>query len=142
VILVDANILVYAYVSDFEQHGKSREWLESEIADRTRVALPWESLLAFARLVTNPRLSSKPVSIKEAWSQVRAWLRAPSVWTPLPSPDHGDLLGQFLSEPGLRHIDIPDAHLAALAKEHGLRLASHDRGFARFEGIDWFDPIA
>lgn len=140
-ILVDANVLVYAHVEDFPQHGRARAWLEGELAGTRRVGLAWSSLIAFVRLVSNPRVFPQPESIPQAWEQVARWLDAPPAWTPMPTDRHRDVLGECLSVPGLAAKDVPDAHLAALAREHGLQLATCDAGFARFPGLTWFDPI-
>ena len=141
-IAVDANLLVYAHVSSYAQHEAARTWLEEQLIGAPRVGLPWASLLAFVRLVTNPRLFTEPESITGAWSQVTAWLQAEPVWTPVPTVRHPDVLGACLAQPGLRANDVPDAHLAALALEHGLRLATSDSGFARFTGLEWFNPLS
>lgn len=140
-ILVDGNVLLYAYVTGFDQHAAAREWLERELATAPRVGLPWSSLLAFVRMVTNPRVFSEPARIADAWTQVEAWLDAEPVWTPVPTPRHRQALAGWLATASLRANDVPDAHLAALAVEHGLRLATTDSGFARFDGLDWFNPL-
>lgn len=140
-IAIDANLLVYAHVTSYSQHEAARTWLEDQLLRAPRVALPWASLLAFIRLVTNPRLFTEPESIGNAWAQVTAWLDAGPVWTPAPTARHRDALGACLAQPGLRANDVPDAHLAALAIEHGLRLATSDSGFARFSGLQWFNPL-
>jgi toxin-antitoxin system PIN domain toxin len=140
-IAVDANLLVYAHVTAFAQHEAAREWLEAQLASLPRVGLPWPSLLAFVRLVTNPRVFSEPESIADAWTQVEAWLDTEPVWTPPPTARHRQLLGDCLGVSALGANDVPDAHLAALAIEHGLRLATTDSGFARFERLDWFNPL-
>lgn len=140
-IAVDANILVYAFITNYSQHEPAREWLEEQLVDAPRVGLPWPSLLAFLRLVTNPRLFPEPVSFGDAWSQVQSWLSADSVWIPAPGVRHGTILGEFLAVPGLRANDVPDAHLAALAVEHGLALATNDAGFARFPRLNLVDPL-
>ncbi|MBW3650503.1 MAG: VapC toxin family PIN domain ribonuclease [Actinobacteria bacterium] len=98
--------------------------------------------LAFVRLVSNPRVFTEPESISDAWGQVEAWLDAGPAWVPTPTERHAAVLPGHLAVPGLRATDVPDAHLAALAVEHGLRLASSDSGFARFAGLDWFNPLA
>jgi toxin-antitoxin system PIN domain toxin len=134
VIAIDANLLVYAHVTSYAQHEAARAWLEEQLVAAPRVGLPWASLLAFVRLVTNPRLFTEPESITDAWGQVAAWL-------PTPTTRHCEALGACLARPGLRANDVPDAHLAALAVEHGLRLATSDSGFARFPGLDWFNPL-
>lgn len=141
-IVVDANVLVYAYAMSYAQHEVARAWLEDQLATAARVALPWSSLLAFVRLVSNPRLFTEPASVSTAWTQVQAWLDAEAVWVPVPTARHRALLGACLGAPGLRANDVPDADLAALAIGHGLRLATSDGGFARFPGLDWFDPLA
>lgn len=139
--MVDASLLVYAHVIDFEQHEAALEWLEAQLSSTPRLGLPWPSLLAFVRLVTNPRLFAEPESITGAWRQVTAWLDAASVWTPGPTGDHRAVLDDCLQASALRANDVPDAHLAALAVEHGLRLATTDGGFARFPRLQWFNPL-
>ncbi|MDQ3601814.1 MAG: PIN domain-containing protein [Actinomycetota bacterium] len=141
-IAVDANLLVYAHVTSYPQHDGARQWLEEQLAGSVRVGLPWASLLAFVRLVTNPRLFTEPESVADAWQQVEAWLDAGPVWLPAPTPRHREVLRGCIRQPGLRANDVPDAHLAALAVEHGLKLATSDRGFARFERLAWFDPLS
>lgn len=140
-IAVDANLLVYAHVVSYPQHETARTWLDSQLASAPRVGLPWASLLAFVRLVTNPRLFSEPEPITDAWEQVESWLDAEASWIPGPTPQHREVLRTCVLGSGVRANDVPDAHLAALAMEHGLSLATSDKGFARFEGLDWFDPL-
>ena len=141
-ILVDANILIYAHVSSFAQHAAARDWLDRQLNGPTRVGLPWVSMLAFLRLVTNPRVFEQPESIGDAWRQVCAWLACETVWTPQPTERHVELLGQLLALPGVHGNLVPDAHLAALAMEHGLMLCSSDGDFARFRDLRWQNPLA
>jgi predicted nucleic acid-binding protein len=77
-----------------------------------------------------------------AWEQAEAWLACETAWTPEPTPRHRDLLGQLLALPGVHGNLVPDAHLAALAIEHGLTLCSTDGDFARFPGLRWVNPLA
>ena len=139
-ILVDVNLLLYAHVASFQQHTAAREWLNSQIRDQIRVGLPWTSLLAFLRLATNPRVFSQPEPIERAWAQVEKWLSWPSTWIPQPGQDHQRILAGLLA-PGVTGNLIPDAHLAALALEHGLTVCSCDSGFAKFDGVRWIDPL-
>ena len=85
-ILIDANILVYAHVSSFTQHERARNWLDQQLNAVAPVGLPWESLVAFLRLVTNPRVFDHPEPIGDAWQQVRTWLAAETAWVPHPTP--------------------------------------------------------
>jgi toxin-antitoxin system PIN domain toxin len=142
VILIDANILIYAHVTSFAQHKPARDWLDQQLNASAPVGLPWASVLAFLRLVTNPRVFERPEPIGDAWKQVRAWLASESAWVPQPTERHVDLLGELLALPGVHGNLVPDAHLAALAVEHGLTLCSTDGDFARFRGLRWLNPIS
>ena len=140
-ILVDANILIYAHVRSFAQHRIARDWLDQQLNGSTRVGLPWASLLAFLRLVTNPRVFEYPEPMSDAWQQVYAWLGCEPAWVPQPTERHAELLGAFLALPGVHGNLVPDAHIAALAVEHGLTLCSTDGDFARFQGLRRVNPI-
>ena len=140
-ILVDANLLVYAHASTFPQHERAREWLDTQLSGPTPVGLPWPSLLAFLRLVTNARVFEHPASVGDTWQQVTAWLACDSVWVPQPTERHAEVLGDLLSRTGAQANLVPDAHLAALAIEHGLLLCSADGDFGRFPTIRWQNPL-
>jgi toxin-antitoxin system PIN domain toxin len=142
VILVDANVLVYAHVRSFPQHERARTWLDGALTGPSRVGLPWPSLLGFLRLVTNPRVFQRPESMEDAWGQVSGWLDAEVVWVPQPTERHRDVFASLLGSPGMQANLVPDAHLAALAIEHGLTLYSTDGDFARFPTLRWQDPLA
>ena len=140
-ILVDANLLVYAHVSSMEQHDCALEWLDQQLNGSARVGLPWASLLAFVRLVTNPRIFERAESMSAAWRQVEDWLSCDTVWIPQPTEQHVSVLGSLLVNNRITSNLVPDTHLAALALEHGLTLCSTDGDFARFESLKWIDPL-
>jgi toxin-antitoxin system PIN domain toxin len=142
VILVDINILVYAVNTEFDEHSKIRDWLDQQLTGPARVGLPWHSLLGFLRLVTSPRVFPKLMPISVAWRQVSDWLACETVWMPQPTERHAKVLGTLLARPGVTGNLVPDAHLAALAIEHGLTLCSTDGDFARFPNLNWFNPLA
>lgn len=141
-ILVDANLLIYAHVSSFPQHMRARDWLDSQLSGRARVGLSWPSLLGCLRIVTNPRVFQRPEPIGDAWHQVGAWLEAEVAWIPQPTERHREVLGALLTVAGLQANFVSDAHLAALAIEHGLLLCSTDGDFGRFPELRWQDPLA
>jgi uncharacterized protein len=141
VILVDSNILIYAHVSSAAQHQIAKDWLNEQLSGTAQVGLPWMSLLAFLRVVTNPRVYVRPEPMGGAWQQVLEWLSCESAWTPQPTARYADVLGEFLALPGIQGNLVPDAYLAALAVEHGLTLCSADSDFARFPGLRWENPL-
>lgn len=139
-MLVDANLLVYARVRDFAQHEAARAWLQRQLNEAPRVGLPWPSLLAFVRLTTNPRIFRESLSTAVAWSQVKDWLNQPAVWIPRPGENHALVLDRLMQQVD-RPTLVPDAHLAALAIERGLTLCSTDGDFARFTELRWQNPL-
>jgi uncharacterized protein len=142
VILLDANLLVYACVTELPQHQSARRWLEERLGATQRVGMPWPSLITFLRLVVNPRVFKRPVPVAAAWARVEGWLGLEQVWVPQPTERHAAVLGPLLVQLGGRAELVPDAHLAALAIEHGLTLCSSDGDFARFSGLRWQNPLA
>jgi toxin-antitoxin system PIN domain toxin len=142
VILLDANLLIYATDPRSERHEQARMWLDGQLSGDTRVGLPWESLLAFMRIVTNPKVFERPQTVPVAWRHVEEWLDSECVWVPGPGPAHRSILAGLLRNLGGGPKLIPDAHLAALAIEHGLALCSSDGDFARFKGLRWINPLA
>ena len=140
--LVDANILVYATDAGACQHDAARHWLDGQLARGPRyVGLPWPSILAYLRLVTNPRMYSPPAPPAEAWQRAEEWLARPAAWIPVPGSRHRKLLGEIIGDIGPTGNLVPDAHLAALAREHGLTVVSTDSDFAKFRNVAWVNPV-
>lgn len=140
-ILVDANLLVYACAPTLPLHERARVWLDASLNGSAQVGLPWASLLAFVRVVSNPRIFEPAETIAAAWDRVEEWLGRGPVWIPEPTERHPSILGAFLRQAVDRPKLVPDAHLAALAIEHGLTLCSTDGDFARFPGLRWENPL-
>ena len=141
-ILVDANLLLYAANQAAPEHARARDWLDARLNASPRVGLQWPSLLAFVRLATNPVVVRAPTSLANARRQVEEWLACDPVWIPLPGAEHSAILRSLLESPGMTSRLVPDAHLAALAIEHGLTVCSTDGDFARFPGLRWENPLA
>ena len=141
-ILLDTNILLYARVESFEQHVIAKQWLDERLNGVPGVGIPWPTLLAFVRLISNRRVFEHPLSTKEAWLQVEQWLDCQPVWTPAPTERHRQVMRTLVPSIGNRPNLVPDAHLAALAIENGLKLCSTDGDFARFPGLTWENPLA
>ncbi len=141
-MLVDANLLLFAVDARSSFHITARDWLTSRLNGPPRVGLPWPSLTAFVRISTNARAYDRPLDPDVAWQHVDAWLEADAAWIPLPTERHAEVLSRLIRTYELRGDLIPDAELAALAIEHGVRIASADTDFARFSEIAWENPLA
>jgi uncharacterized protein len=142
VILVDANLLLYAANHAAPEHERARVWLDERLNGTVAVGLPWPSVLAFVRLATNPVVVRHPVPPADAWRQADEWLTCEPVWVPLPGSAHRDIVGGFMRATWMTSRLVPDAHLAALAMEHGLTLQSTDGDFSKFRGLKWENPLA
>ncbi len=133
---------MYAANRSAPEHELARRWLDARLSGTPRVGLPWPSLLAFVRIVSNPAILRNAVTPAAAWRQVEDWLGCDAAWIPLPGPQHPAVLGTLLQVPFMSSRLVPDAHLAALAIEHGVTLCSTDGDFARFAGLKWANPLA
>ena len=140
-ILIDANLLIYAYNARASEHAAAREWLERVLNTSEFVMLPWITVWAFVRLATNARAFPGSYTPQEALNIVRDLLSQPNVRIPEPGPQHAHLLQACMTAGQVTGPRTTDAVLAALAIEHGATLASTDRDFTRFSGLKWISPI-
>ncbi|MDA2939115.1 type II toxin-antitoxin system VapC family toxin [Acidobacteria bacterium AH-259-A15] len=140
-ILVDANLLIYAIDSDAPDHKIARRWLEKTLSSAARVGLPWIVLLAFIRITTRQEIVRKPLSADDALSYVEEWLQQPYVSTVSPGPNHWPILRNLISRTGTAGNLTSDAHIAALAIEYGYTIYSADYDFNRFPGVSHLNPL-
>ena len=139
--LPDVNLFLYAYDSRSSRHSAAREWLEQTLSGAETVALSWTVLLAFIRLSTRSVVVEQPLGVDAAIEIVESWLDQPCVTVINPTERHAAVLRELLSPLGAAGNLTTDAHLAALAIEHGALLCSCDTDFARFQGLRWTDPL-
>jgi uncharacterized protein len=141
VIVLDANIMLYAYDNASPYHAKARAWIEHAFSGGDVIGLPWQTVSAFLRIVTNPRLPGERFTLPEAVEVVDHWLDQPSTRLLAPGDDHWPLFRQAALEGQAPGPLITDAHLAALTVEYGGVLYTTDRDFARFPGLRWSNPL-
>ncbi len=140
-ILIDANLLLYAYHSKAVQHEPSRVWLEGCLADSQLVRLTWLTVWAFLRISTNPRVFEFPFSIQEAETIVNTWLEHPLIGILEPGEQHWTILQTCIEEGQASGPLVMDAVLAAVALEHGAVLHTTDQDFSRFPNLKWVNPL-
>lgn len=140
-ILVDANLLLYAYHPRSDRHAAGRRWLEKALTGPELVRFAWVTLWAFLRISTNPRVFERPLSTTEASEAVSSWLAQPAAGILQPGERHWEILSGLLADGQATGPLVMDAALAALAIEHGATLCTTDRDFARFPRLKVVDPL-
>jgi uncharacterized protein len=140
-MLLDANVLLYSVDRSSRHHAPCADWVRRAFAGPRRIALPWQTIGAFLRIATHPRVFSRPLSSSQAWLHVSNWLMAPSCWIPEATERTAQILGKLIYELDVRGNLITDAQLAALAIEQGVPVISVNSDFARFSEIHWMNPL-
>ncbi|HET6551518.1 MAG TPA: type II toxin-antitoxin system VapC family toxin [Solirubrobacter sp.] len=139
--LPDVNLLLYAIDEASPRFERARPWVDDLFGGAETVALAWAVVLAFVRLTTKPQVMAAPFSVAEALDVVDGWLTRPNVVVVHPTDRHAAILRELLEPLGAGGNLTTDAHLAALALEHGAELCSSDADFSRFPGVRWHDPL-
>ena len=140
--IIDTNLLVYAYVPALAQHAGAKRWLEQTLTEDESVGLAWASVLGFVRVVTSPRIFRVPLLLDRAVAVVDEWFQQQSVEIVLPTPRHWTTLRELLVSGQAGGPMTTDAHVAALALEHGATVYTTDRDFLRFAGVRIVNPLA
>jgi len=141
-ILTDANLLLYAYNRDAAEHDAARQWLEGQLSAPDIFCFSWQTITAFLRISTNARAFAHPFTIAETTSIVAEWLGRPQSVVLAPGERHWEIFSELLVTGQAPGPLVMDAHLAALAIEHGCVLATTDRDFARFTELQTTNPLA
>jgi uncharacterized protein len=141
VIVLDANLLLYAYDIDSPLHPKARAWVEREFSSAEPIGLPWHTVSAFLRIMTNVSLPGKRMDPASAAAIVDLWLSQPNIRLLSPTEDHWTHFRKMVVDGQASGNLVSDAHLAALTIEHGGILNTTDRDFARFPGLRWINPL-
>jgi hypothetical protein len=141
VILLDVNLLLYAHNTSAREHAVAAPWLKEALSGPKTVGFSWQTILGFLRLATTPKLFARPLELDEALGTVGAWLARDNVEIVDPTDRHWRILSELLPKSQARGPLIMDAHLAALAIEHGATLCTNDRDFLRFPGLKVEFPL-
>jgi len=141
VILPDVNLLLYAVDETSPFHTPAKTWWDRSLSSTTIVGLCYPTILGFIRLVTSRRVFAAPLRITEATGYVADWLAQPNTTVLVPTPRHWSLLESLLEGTGIGGHLTTDAHIAALAIEHGFTVFSNDSDFGRFNSVRWENPL-
>ena len=140
-ILIDANLLIYAIDADSPHHSSARPWLEKVLSDTNRVGLAWVVVLAFIRITTHPNIMRTPLTPEQALAYVASWIERPCTKMIVPDEQHWTVLSSLLKQTGTAGNLTTDAHIAALALTQGYTVYSADNDFNRFPGINYINPL-
>lgn len=139
--LPDVNLFLYAADEASPLYGPAHAWVEATLSGSETVGLAWTTLVGFVRLSTRANLFARPLEVAEALDLVDGWLEQPCTTVVHPTDRHSTVLRELLMPLGTAGNLTTDAHLAALAIEHGAQLCSCDNDFSRFPGVSWVDPL-
>ena len=140
--IIDTNLLVYAFVPELEQHPSARRWFQGVLREDEAIGLTWHAVLGFVRIVTDRRIFRVPLPVPKAVDLVDGWLQQQSVELVLPTPRHWTTLREMLVSGQASGPLASDAHVAALAREHGATIYTTDRDFLRFPDVRVVNPLA
>lgn len=140
-IIVDLNLLLYAINRDAPHHEAARAWWESCLSGDGPVGLAWIVILGFLRITTHPAVLPRPLAPERALAIIDDWLAQPPIRVVFPTERHWGILKELLVSSGTAGNLTSDAHLAALAIEHGARLCSTDSDFSRYASLRWMNPL-
>jgi toxin-antitoxin system PIN domain toxin len=141
VIVLDANLLLYAYDSASPHHANARHWIEQTFSSGETIGLPWQTITAFLRIVTNPKFPGERFRLEEAVEIVDRWLEQPNLRLLNPGDDHWSVLRKVIMDGQAPGPLVSDAQMAAITMEYGGVLYTTDRDFARFPGLRWKNPL-
>lgn len=136
-ILIDVNVLVYAYRADSPDHSAYREWLEEQINSERAYGYSDLVLSGFLRIVTHPRIFNPPSDLQSALDFTEDIRSQPNAVSIQPGPRHWEIFTTLCNSAGVKGSLVSDAYLAALAIESGSEWITTDRDFSRFQGLNW-----
>ena len=140
-ILTDVNILIYAHDINFKHHQEIKIWFEEKLTSADSLYLSWQAITGFLRITTNPKLFPNPLAVEKSVEKMNRWLERPNVSILVETEKHWATFNRLIIENNLRGGKIMDAHIAALAIEHGVTLVTTDRDFLTFKGLRTLNPL-
>jgi toxin-antitoxin system PIN domain toxin len=141
VIIPDVNVLVYAFRADSPRNDEYREWLQRAVVGREVVGITDLTVPGFLRVVTSRKVFDDPAPVAAASQFVTRLLEAPRLrWVGESRSSWRHFARLAAEDSGVTGNRVPDAYLAGTALAHGASIATADRGFGRYTGLQFFDP--
>jgi toxin-antitoxin system PIN domain toxin len=139
---VDVNILLYASDTSSPKHAEAIRFLKQRASDPDLFCIAWPTLIAFLRIATHPRIFAQPLSPDDALGNVESLLSLPRVRMLSEGEGFLEIYREVTARFPVRGNLVPDAHLAALLLQHGVRrLYTVDRDFRKFDFLEVADPF-
>jgi len=139
---LDVNVLLYASDRTSDRHTRAWQFLDTCAKGPELLCLAWPTLMSYLRISTHPTIFSEPLSPQEALANIAALLGLPHVRPVSELDGFLDAYRQVTGGLSARGNLVPDAHLATILFQHGVRtLYSHDRDFRKFPSLELRDPF-
>jgi hypothetical protein len=139
---IDVNVLLYASDAGSARHRRAVRFLESCVSGREVFCLGWPTIMGYLRIATHPAVFARPLDPEAAMENVEALLRAPHARVLREEEGFWEVYREVAREVPTRGNLVPDAHVVALLRQHGVRtLYTLDRDFLKFDGLDVRNPL-
>jgi hypothetical protein len=139
---VDVNVLLYASDTSSPKHAEAIRFLKQRASDPDLFCIAWSTLIAFLRFATHPGIFARPLSPDDALGNVESLLSLPRVRPLAEGEGFLEVYREVTARFPVRGNLVPDAHLAALLRQHGVRrLYTVDRDFRKFDFLEAVDPF-
>lgn len=140
---LDVNVLLYASDRSSDRHVRARRFVETCAAGPEILCLTWPTMMSYLRIATHPRIFSAPLSPDEALGNISALVALPHVRAVAETDGFLDAYKHVAGEMPVRGNLVPDAHVAAILLQHGVRtLYTNDRDFRKFQSLEVRDPFS
>lgn len=139
---IDVNVLLYASDDDSPFALGARDFLNRASRGGEIVYFAWPTLMAYLRISTNPAIFRSPLAPATAMANITALLAWAHVRVLAENEGFWQVYQELATALPIRGDLVPDAHLAALLRQHGVNvLYTKDRDFRKFDFLTTRDPF-
>jgi toxin-antitoxin system PIN domain toxin len=140
---IDVNVLLYASDTSSPWYDKASDFLQRCATGREVFCIAWVTAMSYLRMATHGSIFAVPLTADEAAANVEALLTLPHCRALGEEEGFWAVYRQMTQSVPARGNFVPDAHLAAVLRQHGVvKLYTHDRDFRKFDFLQVIDPLA